>query len=120
MAFRDAESYCSTLAHERPTGRSTRPASTGTSAAGNSATRGTPAKNWSPRSGPRSLCCDLGITPEPRDDHAAYLGHWLNVLKADQRAIFQAASHAQRAVDFLHGLQPGGSLTPAQVQGEQP
>ena len=51
------------------------------------------------------LCCDLGITPEPRDDHAAYLGHWLKVLKNDKRAIFQAASHAQRAVDFQHGLQ---------------
>ena len=23
------------------------------------------------------LCADLGITPEIRDDHAAYLGHWL-------------------------------------------
>jgi antirestriction protein ArdC len=27
------------------------------------------------------------------------------VLKNDKRAIFQAASYAQRAVDFLHGLQ---------------
>jgi antirestriction protein ArdC len=51
------------------------------------------------------LCADLGITPEPRDDHAAYLGHWLEVLKADKRAIFRAAAHAQRAADFLHGLQ---------------
>jgi antirestriction protein ArdC len=29
------------------------------------------------------------------------------VLKDDKRAIFTAASHAQRAADFLHGLQPG-------------
>jgi antirestriction protein ArdC len=28
------------------------------------------------------------------------------VLKDDKRAIFQAAAHAQRAVDFLHNLQP--------------
>jgi antirestriction protein ArdC len=27
------------------------------------------------------------------------------VLKDDKRAIFTAASHAQRAADFLHGLQ---------------
>jgi antirestriction protein ArdC len=27
------------------------------------------------------------------------------VLKEDKRAIFQAASHAQRAADFLHGFQ---------------
>ncbi len=52
------------------------------------------------------LCADLGITPDIRDDHAAYLGHWLTVLKSDKRAIFQAAAHAQRAADFLNGLQP--------------
>jgi antirestriction protein ArdC len=28
------------------------------------------------------------------------------VLKADHRAIFTAASHAQRAADFINGLQP--------------
>jgi antirestriction protein ArdC len=28
------------------------------------------------------------------------------VLKNDKRAIFSAAAHAQRAVDYLHGLQP--------------
>jgi antirestriction protein ArdC len=52
------------------------------------------------------LCADLGITPEIREDHAAYIGHWLNVLAEDNRAIFQAAAHAQRAADFLQGLQP--------------
>ncbi len=52
------------------------------------------------------LCADLGITPEIRDDHAAYLGHWLKVLKEDKRAIFSAAAHAQRAADYLCGLQP--------------
>jgi antirestriction protein ArdC len=47
------------------------------------------------------LCADLGLTPDVRDDHAAYLASWLKVLKADKRAIFTAASHAQRAADFL-------------------
>jgi len=50
------------------------------------------------------LCADLGITPETRDDHASYLDHWLKVLKADSRAIFTAASQAQRAADYLHGI----------------
>jgi antirestriction protein ArdC len=27
-------------------------------------------------------------------------------MKDDKRAIFAAAAHAQKAVDFLHGLQP--------------
>jgi antirestriction protein ArdC len=51
------------------------------------------------------LCADLGITPEVRPDHAAYIASWLTVLKGDKRFIFTAASHAQRAADYLHGLQ---------------
>jgi len=31
------------------------------------------------------------------------------VLKADHRAIFTAASHAQRAADFINGLQPASA-----------
>ena len=54
------------------------------------------------------LCADLGLSPiaAPRDEHAAYIGHWLAVLKGDNRAIFTAAAHAQRAASFLHALQP--------------
>ncbi|BDA87237.1 antirestriction protein (plasmid) [Aureimonas sp. SA4125] len=54
------------------------------------------------------LCADLGIVPElePREDHASYLNAWLKVLSGDRRAIFAAAAHAQRAVAFLHSLQP--------------
>ena len=62
------------------------------------------------------LCADLGITPEIRDDHAAYLGHWLNVLKEDKRAIFSAAAHAQRAADYLKGLQPDSQQEEAQEE----
>jgi Zincin-like metallopeptidase len=39
-------------------------------------------------------------------NHAAYIACWLKVLKDDKRAIFTAASHAQKAADYLHGLQP--------------
>jgi len=31
------------------------------------------------------------------------------VLRSDKRAIFQAAAHAQRAVDYLHSLQPAAA-----------
>lgn len=55
------------------------------------------------------LCADLGITPEVREDHAAYLATWLEVLKQDKRAIFSAAAHAQRAADFLNGLRSDSS-----------
>ena len=47
----------------------------------------------------------LELKLEDRNDHAAYIGSWLQVLRNDKRAIFTAAAHAQRAVDFLHGLQ---------------
>jgi antirestriction protein ArdC len=52
------------------------------------------------------LCADLSITPEVREDHASYIEHWLKVLKDDKRAIFTAASHASKAADYLHSLQP--------------
>jgi antirestriction protein ArdC len=40
------------------------------------------------------LSADLDVTLEPREDHAAYIASWLDVLTADNRAIFAAASHA--------------------------
>jgi antirestriction protein ArdC len=52
------------------------------------------------------LCSDLGISNRPRPDHAAYIAHWLAVLKKDTRAIFTAASKANEARRFLAGLQP--------------
>lgn len=48
------------------------------------------------------LCADLGITPAPRADHAAYIASWLTVLREDRRAIISAASLAQKAADWLH------------------
>lgn len=51
------------------------------------------------------LCCDLGITSTPRDDHAQYLSSWLKVLRSDSRAIYTAARQAQAAAEFLHRTQ---------------
>jgi antirestriction protein ArdC len=51
------------------------------------------------------LCADLGITDEPRPDHAQYLEHWLTVMKSDKKAIFTAASKASEAAAFLAALQ---------------
>lgn len=52
------------------------------------------------------LCVELGLTPDMREDHASYIQSWLSVLKNDKKAIFTAASHAQKAADFLLSLQP--------------
>ncbi|HNS87991.1 MAG TPA: zincin-like metallopeptidase domain-containing protein, partial [Parvularculaceae bacterium] len=45
------------------------------------------------------VCASLSITPTVR--HADYLGAWLEVLKEDNRAIFNAASLASKAADFI-------------------
>ena len=90
----------------RRTGPAILRAWTGTSAASASAMMAMRWKNWSRSLASAFLSSDLDLTPEVREDHASYIGNWLNVLKSDKRAIFTAASHAQRAADFLHGLQP--------------
>jgi antirestriction protein ArdC len=46
-------------------------------------------------------CAHLGLSTEPREDHAQYINSWLRVLKADSKAIFTAASKAQQACDWL-------------------
>ena len=61
------------------------------------------------------LCADLEITPEVRPDHAAYIASWLKALQDDKRLIFSAAAHAQRAADYLHGLQPAQEPEPPEA-----
>ena len=104
-AFRDAESYYATLAHE--TVHWTRHESR--------INRDFGRKRWGDEGyameelvaelGSAFLSSDLSLTPEVMPDHAAYIASWIKVLKEDKRAIFTAAAHAQRAADFLHGLQ---------------
>ena len=55
----------------------------------------------------------LGLRPSHIEDHAAYIGSWLKVLKDDKRFIFTAAGHAQRAVNLLESYQPGAALANA-------
>ncbi|MDA9397956.1 ArdC family protein [Bradyrhizobium sp. CCBAU 45389] len=53
------------------------------------------------------ILADLGIAHHPRPDHAAYIASWIEVLRADPRAIFTAASKAQQAADWMHAQQSG-------------
>jgi antirestriction protein ArdC len=104
-AFRDAESYYATLAHEethwtRHPSRLNR--DFGRKRYGD---EGYAMEELVAELGSAFLSADLDLTPEVRDDHASYIASWIKVLKDDKRAIFSAASHAQRAADFLHGLQ---------------
>jgi antirestriction protein ArdC len=104
-AFRDAESYYATLAHEvthwtRHPSRLDR--DFGRKRFGD---EGYAMEELVAELGAAFLSADLELTPEVRDDHAAYIASWIKVLKDDKRAIFTAASHAQRAADYLHDLQ---------------
>jgi antirestriction protein ArdC len=104
--FKDAESYYATLAHELThwTRHETRlNRDFGRKRFGD---EGYAMEELVAELGAAYLSADLDLTPEVRADHAAYIDSWLTVLKKDKRAIFTAASHAQRAADFLHGLQP--------------
>lgn len=103
--FEDAESYAATLAHEL-THWTKHPArldrDMGRVKWGD---QGYAKEELVAELGAAFLCADLGITPDVRPDHAAYIGSWLEALKGDKRFIFTAAAHAQRAADYLHGLQ---------------
>jgi antirestriction protein ArdC len=104
-AFRDAESYYATLAHE-----TTHDAAHESRLARDFGTKRFESEGYALEElvaelGAAFLSADLDLTLEPLEDHAAYIANWLDVLKADSRAIFAAASHAQRAADFINGLQ---------------
>jgi antirestriction protein ArdC len=111
--FTDAESHAATLAHELThwTKHSKRLArDLGRKAWGD---EGYAREELVAELGSAFLCADIGITPEVRPDHAAYIASWLTVLKMDKRFIFTAAAQAQRATDYLHGLQL------RQIEGER-
>ena len=105
-SFRDADSYYSTLAHELThwTGSKNRlDRDFGGHRFGSDAYA---QEELVAELGAAFLCADLELALEAREDHVAYIVNWLEVLKNDNRAIFGAAAHAQRAVDYLHKLQP--------------
>ena len=69
------------------------------------------------------LFATLGLTPSI-DQSAAYVEGWLKALHEDKRAIFRAASEAQKAVDLIreqcgHGVGPKEAQAQAQAQDEQ-
>ena len=47
------------------------------------------------------LCGICGIAPQTLDNAAAYIAHWIERLHNDKTLLVHAASHAQRAVDFI-------------------
>lgn len=105
--FHDAGAYYATRAHETVhwTGHKSRCAREFGKRFGDQAYA---AEELVAEMGAAFLCADLGLTAEPREDHASYVEHWLGILAADKRAIFTAASAAQAACDFIHAARATG------------
>lgn len=61
------------------------------------------------------VCASLSIQPTVR--HADYIGNWIDVLRADNRAVFRAASKASKAADLLLSFRSPPAMTP-QREGE--
>ncbi|MHB8502620.1 MAG: ArdC family protein [Candidatus Acidiferrales bacterium] len=49
------------------------------------------------------LCGSAGIEQKTLENSAAYLKTWIARLKSDSRLLISAASHAQKAADFIQG-----------------
>ena len=114
-AFKESAAYYATLAHESIhwTGATQRLNRDLTGRFGNEAYA---AEELVAELGAAFLCANLGISSEPRPDHAAYVTNWLTVLRKDSKAIFTAASKAQAAADWLHAQSAAaGSPSPAEL-----
>lgn len=100
-AFPDRLGYYATLAHESThwTGAKNR---LDRDLKGRFGTDAYAAEELIAELGAAFVCAGLGLTNEPRPDHAAYISSWLKLLRSDKRAIFTAASKAQAAADWMH------------------
>ena len=74
-----------------------------------------PARSWLPSWVRLSFAPIWKSPPRFAPDHAAYIASWLKALQDDKRLIFSAAAHAQRAADYLHGLQPAQEAEPPEA-----
>jgi antirestriction protein ArdC len=106
-AFVDPLAYYSTLAHEAThwTGAKSR---LDRDLSGRFGKESYAAEELVAELGAAFLAADLGLSVDARDENAAYVQSWLKVLKNDSKAIFTAASLAQRAADFMHEFQSDG------------
>jgi antirestriction protein ArdC len=56
------------------------------------------------------VAAHLGLSNEPRPDHAQYIAHYLKMMRDDSRAIFKAAADAEKATAYLLALREAAPL----------
>ncbi|MGR3435778.1 MAG: ArdC family protein [Shimia sp.] len=109
--FESAERYYATLGHEhvhRTKAKDRLDRSFGVSTFGNEAYA---KEELVAELGAALLGQRLGFTADHLEDHAAYLGSWLAILRGDKRFLFRAGAHAQRAVDWMVDAAARGGVT---------
>lgn len=52
-------------------------------------------------------CAHLGLDNSLVENAASYINGWLKALKSDSKALVVAAANAQRAADYIRGIQTG-------------
>lgn len=118
-AFFDPIAYYSTLAHEA-THWSGHKSRLDRDLKGRFGSESYAAEELIAELGAAFIAADLELAPDPRPENAAYIRSWLKVLREDNRAIFTASSHAQRAADFMHSLQLSADAVPEAVLHRSP
>ena len=109
--FESAERYYATLGHEhvhRTKAKDRLNRSFGVSTFGNEAYA---KEELVAELGAALLGQRLGFTADHLEEHAAYLGSWLTILRGDKRFLFRAGAHAQRAVDWMVDAAARGGVT---------
>jgi antirestriction protein ArdC len=101
-SFQDADSYYATLAHECTHWTGSKARLDRDFGGHRFGSEGYAVEELVAELGAAFLCADLELALEPREDHASYIATWLKVLAADNRAVFTAAAHAQRATEFIN------------------
>jgi antirestriction protein ArdC len=101
-SFQDADSYYATLAHECTHWTGSKARLDRDFGGHRFGSEGYAVEELVAELGAAFLCADLELALETREDHASYIATWLKVLAADNRAVFTAAAHAQRAAEFIN------------------
>lgn len=109
--FTEPALYYSTLAHEHvhATGHESRLARDLTGRFGSDAYA---VEELVAELGAAFWCARFGLSPATRDDHTAYLAHWVRVLREHPRVLLTVCSKAQLALDWLDHA--SGDAAPAQ------
>ena len=120
-SFQDADSYYATLAHEFTHWTGSKSRLDRDFGGHRFGSEGYAIEELVAELGAAFLCADLDLALQPREDHASYIASWLKVLATDNRAVFTAAAHAQRAAEFINRVSkasPRRSIRPARHSAE--